>query len=612
MQQNNETLKKYEDTSNVEELKNQIQILENMINNQAAYIEQLENSFSLRLGRRLGFLFKVKQFIYYNYRKLNRSKLVLCLKKKLNTDENRKKHTILPKKSYNLSAKSTSKLKVASILDEFSYNCFKYEAEFIPLNNRNFISQLEELKPDFFFSESAWKGSNGQWKVGQEQNYSKLVEITNYCKTNNIPTIFWCKEDPVHFEHFIPVAKLFDYVFTTDANMIGEYKKRCGHEDVYALPFAAQPHIHNPIKEYDREEKVCFAGSYYRQKYQERAKILRMMLDASQKVGLDIYDRNFNSGIENYKFPDEYTENVKGVLPYDQISKAYKGYKVNINVNTVTESPTMFSRRVFESLACNTPIISNYSKGVEAMFDDIVHMSENESDYRNHLQYLMTNPLDYHALALKGLRTVLNQHTYHKRMNEILDKLSVKSEINEPKILVISQTENIDDVIECFNKQTYEYKQLLIISNQQSVEVSENIKVIDVNNVNDIMSYVSKFEYVALLNDSYYYGKYYLTDLVNTVMYQEADIISKSLNIKYEDDQFMYTTDNDEYIVYDGTCDLNVSLVKSIIINQDNVLNYLGNNINQENLVKFKIDSFNVWTTVNEVKIELLDEKIQA
>lgn len=612
MQQNNETFRKYEDKNNLEELKSQIQILENMINNQAAYIEQLENSLSLRLGRRLGFLFKAKQFIYYNYRKLNRSKLVLSLKKKLNTDENRKKNTILPKKSYNLSAKSTSKLKVASILDEFSYNCFKYEAEFTPLNNRNFISQLEELKPDFFFSESAWKGSNGQWKVGQEQNYDKLVEITNYCKRNNIPTIFWCKEDPVHFEHFIPVAKLFDYVFTTDANMIREYKKRCGHEDVYALPFAAQPHIHNPIKEYDREEKVCFAGSYYRQKYQERAKILRMMLDASQKVGLDIYDRNFNSGIENYKFPDEYTENVKGVLPYDQISKAYKGYKVNINVNTVTESPTMFSRRVFESLACNTPIISNYSKGVEGMFDDIVHMSENESDYRNHLQYLMTNPLDYHALALKGLRTVLNQHTYHKRMNEILDKLSVKSEINEPKILVISQTENIDDVIECFNKQTYEYKQLLIISNQQPVEVSENIKIIDTNNVNDIMNYISKFEYVALLNESYYYGKYYLTDLVNTVMYQEADIISKSLNIKYEDDQFVYTTDNDEYTLYDGTCDLNVSLVKSTIINQNNLLNYLENNINQEKHVKFKIDSFNIWTTVNEVKIELLDEKIQA
>ena len=126
------------------------------------------------------------------------------------------------------------------------------------------------------------------------------------------------------------------------------------------------------------------------------------------------------------------------------------------------------------------------------------------------------------------------------------------------------------------------------------------------------MNYISKFEYVALLNESYYYGKYYLTDLVNTVMYQEADIISKSLNIKYEDDQFVYTTDNDEYTLYDGTCDLNVSLVKSTIINQNNVLNYLGNNINQENLVKFKIDSFNVWTTVNEVKIELLDEKIQA
>lgn len=606
MQKQKDTDKKLQE-DNLDKLRNEIKNLENIINNQALYIEQLENSFSLRIGRKFGFLFKVKQYIYLKYRKLSSNKI---LKKIFNRKNS--KYVILPKKVYDLSNKSNQTLKIASILDEFSYNCFKYEADFTQINNKNYISQLQELKPDLFFIESAWKGSNGQWKIGQQQNYIKLIEITNYCKKNNIPTIFWCKEDPVHFEHFIPVAKLFDYVFTTDANMINEYKKRCGHTDVYAMPFAAQPYIHNPIKEYEREEKVCFAGSYYRQKYQDRAQILRTMLNASQTVGLDIYDRNFNSGIEHYQFPDEYSDNVKGVLPYDQISKAYKGYKLNINVNTVTESPTMFSRRVFESLASNTPIISNYSKGVAEMFNDIVYMSEDEDGYSNHLNYLMNHRIDYEALALKGLRTVLSYHTYHKRMIDVLDKLSIQKESDKPQVLVIAQTENIQQVLKYFNNQRYQSKQLLIISDSEFETLnSDNIKLMGVKNIREIIDFIVDFDYVTLFNESYYYGEYYLTDLINTLLYRKADIIGKSFNVRYKDNSFIYHKEDEEYTTTNESCDLSASIIKCKLINEENILYYLENNMNQESLSKFKIDSFNIWTSTEDIDITLLDEHIQ-
>ena len=55
---------------------------------------------------------------------------------------------------------------------------------------------------------------------------------------------------------------------------------------------------------------------------------------------------------------------------------AYRCYDVMLNVNTVTGSPTMFSRRVFESLACGTPVLSSESVGMSRMLGGHVESRE--------------------------------------------------------------------------------------------------------------------------------------------------------------------------------------------------------------------------------------------
>ena len=41
------------------------------------------------------------------------------------------------------------------------------------------------------------------------RNLSILKELTSWCKKNKVPTIFWNKEDPVHFNSFINACKYF-------------------------------------------------------------------------------------------------------------------------------------------------------------------------------------------------------------------------------------------------------------------------------------------------------------------------------------------------------------------------------------------------------------------
>ena len=147
-------------------------------------------------------------------------------------------------------------------MDEFTFGSFQPECILHQLTPSNWRAELEVSGPDVLFIESAWRGKDELWgsKVGHTSG--EMQAIVAWCRTRNIPTVFWNKEDPIHFETFLSTAKLFDYVFTTDIDCIHRYKAALGHDRVYLLPFACQPAINNPVETYQRKDAFCFAGAY--------------------------------------------------------------------------------------------------------------------------------------------------------------------------------------------------------------------------------------------------------------------------------------------------------------------------------------------------------------
>ena len=91
----------------------------------------------------------------------------------------------------------------------------------------------------------------------------------------------------------------------------------------------------------------------------------------------------------DYRFPDQYKEAIKGTLTYEEMLTAYRCYDVMLNVNTIADSPTMFARRVFESLACGTPVISSESVGMTRMLEGHVRVTRSLEETKKHLQELM-------------------------------------------------------------------------------------------------------------------------------------------------------------------------------------------------------------------------------
>ena len=263
---------------------------------------------------------------------------------------------------------------VAAILDTFTEHSLRYEANLLLLSHEGWRDQMEKTRPVCLFVESAFSGNNRDWRhkiVGYENlEDNPLRELVEYSRAKAIPTVFWNKEDPAHFDDFIGAAREFDFVFTSDADCIPLYQESLGHDRVYVLPFAAQPRLHNPSQEEGwTNYPVCFAGSWTQHRYPERAEALQNLLDPALSLGLHIFDRNLTRRDLGpyYRFPDRYREAMKGYLTYQEMLTAYRCYDVMLNVNTVSDSPTMFSRRVFESLACGTPVVSSESDGMSRM-----------------------------------------------------------------------------------------------------------------------------------------------------------------------------------------------------------------------------------------------------
>ena len=142
-------------------------------------------------------------------------------------------------------------LSVGVILDDFTRTSFAFEWNLLELRKELWRDQLGQTRIDFLFVESAWNGNSGSWQyqlTGSKGPGVELVRLVEWCRTRGIPTVFWNKEDPPHYDDFLPAAKLFDHVFTSDSDRIPDYVRDLGHQRVGTLPFAAQPAIHNPVR----------------------------------------------------------------------------------------------------------------------------------------------------------------------------------------------------------------------------------------------------------------------------------------------------------------------------------------------------------------------------
>ncbi|ASA21246.1 glycosyltransferase family protein [Paenibacillus donghaensis] len=458
-------------------------------------------------------------------------------------------------KPYSLSGCGRPDIRVACIMDTFSYACFKYECTLMHLNASIWKRQIRRFKPNLLLVESAWRGLDGSWRrqlhdIGGDPA-AEIRKLIRFCRKNGIPTVFWNKEDSPNYKHFISTAKLFDYVFTTDANCIKRYRRDLGHDRVSVLPFAAQPALHNPVgSSYQSKDNVAFAGSWYRTKYPHRIKDMLLILGPARKYNLHIFDRKRDYRINNnYKFPQRYHPYIVGVLSYEKMVEAYKLYKVFLNVNSVKDSPTMFSRRVFEILASGTNVISTYSLGIETMFPGIVPITESVDESNAILNNLLHNAHYSERLSLLGLREVHQKHLYRHRLDHILKTLRFATSGHNGVAIIACQDQYVylDRLLKSFHNQDWEHKELILLFDKSSISEKQIKELHSEPNVSlylfsEETSFDERigfalrhtdYDRVAMMNGADYYAEHFLTDLMHAFHYTDAPIVGKCARYIY-------------------------------------------------------------------------------
>jgi hypothetical protein len=400
--------------------------------------------------------------------------------KSCNYDSNRIKFT---SKCYE-SAKYYKDVKVAFVCDEMTYKSFKDECKTVFLTPSNWLEVIEDFKPDIFFCESAWNGIEEYKDCWRGRIYKSknvlfdnrkdIFNILDYCKKSKIKTVFWNKEDPIFFDNpkynFSDTALHFDYIFTTCQECVSKYKA-LGHKNVHTLMFGFSEKFFNPLNSNDKKNVAIFAGSWYADqanRCMDMLKIFKMVQDNG--IQLKIYDRNYKTSNPLKVFPQEFNSIRFENMPFEELKHIYKRANFAININTIKDSETMFARRVFELMACNTCVISNESIGMKKIFGKNVWFLDENFNFNS-----------IKKICIENVQYVMEYHTNSKRIKQICDDIGINYIDDSKKLIVIYDNYDLKQCKKHFKFLDYEDKTGFIIKSNKVINIENEDEIMDIN-----------------------------------------------------------------------------------------------------------------------------------
>lgn len=451
------------------------------------------------------------------------------------------------------------KPKCLTILDEISDLNWSTDFTCTRLKRATAFQQIAEENHDFVLIESAWLGCDSDWiyaftSPGLEHAHSQTLvgALERLRAESNRPIVMINKEDPLHFEKFLPVMKYADHIFTTDAEMVAHYKDQTDALTVTSLPFSANMAITNPVgRVHEPQEDLCFAGSYYSGGYEERARQMNYMLEPIIDARGAIYDRQSFLDDSIYYFPERFRPFIRSSVPFKDMVALYRRFKVFLNVNTIVSSPTMMSRRVYELLASGTPVVSAPSRALEEHFPGIVPTASNAREARYEVERLLEDEAHWWKTSQKGIRAVALRHQYAHRA-ALIRSVVWGGEADRPLpltsiVLPAARATHLDRIIENIATQTYpridavlalgdDLPEQILAGLEKRLAAVENIERVTIlrfpapvstgTRLNHAIA-VAQGEFIAVFDDASLYFPNYLTDMILTFDFSGAEIAGK-------------------------------------------------------------------------------------
>lgn len=454
---------------------------------------------------------------------------------------------------------SPDRPRALSVLDEISELNWSTDFECTRLNRETARPQAEGRDYDFVLMESAWRAHDADWLYAftspnlAHANARALTSVLALLREQvDKPIVMINKEDPLHFDKFLPVMKYADHIFTTDEEMVPRYLEHTDALSVTALPFAANLKFTNPVgRVREPQEDLCFAGSYYSEGHEERARQMNYMLEPIVDFKGAIYDRMSVHDNPRYHFPKRFRPFIRPAVGFKEMTSLYRRFKVFLNVNTIVSSSTMMSRRVYELLASGTPVVSAPSKALEAQFSGIVPMATTAGDAVDQVGRLLNDDRHWWKTSQRGIREVTLKHQYTHRsdvMRSVVFGQEVKRET--PLVSIILSTRRwlfINRIVESISKQTYGRIEVIFalredwpaekvtelenrltgVGNIERVRIMKFPSTVSLGHKLNAAIDAARGEFIAKFDDDDWYFPNYLQDMILTFDFSGADLCGK-------------------------------------------------------------------------------------
>ena len=142
-------------------------------------------------------------------------------------------------------------------------------------------------------------------------------------------------------------------------------------------------------------------------------------------------EKIYNVGFCGSLFPErqgllneiaEFTPKADNFVIGNDMVKAINSYKIHLNKNISND----INYRTFETLGCKTFLITNFTPGLEKLFNiekDLITF-DNTNDLKEKIKFYLCNPAQREEIETNGYNTALKKHTYDTRARYLLRIIS--------------------------------------------------------------------------------------------------------------------------------------------------------------------------------------------
>lgn len=253
------------------------------------------------------------------------------------------------------------------------------------------------------------------------------VEQAEAIRRMGIRTAAWFTDDPYYIDVTMRLAPRYDYIFTLEESCVPIYRDR-GCPNVFHLPLGANTAYYRPKRvESGEAADICFIGSNFGNRsafFDRLAPYLR-----TKKVCIAGYwwERLAHYGM----LAGQIRNNCW--LPPEETAACYNRAKIVINLHRAIDDGTnrnsggvparSVNPRSFEIGACAAFQLSDVRPGLGAAFvpGEEVATYVSPEELIDKADYYLRHEDERRDIALRGYRRTLGEHTYPRRVGQLLE-----------------------------------------------------------------------------------------------------------------------------------------------------------------------------------------------